>query len=184
MGTATSLASQTSLNSQTDPDGSVLPACILVSSDLTRSSKHNDWFPASLENYMAIWLQKPVPLHCCDTSTHPRPPSYDACLDTVKMSLPSLTKAGIPEIEDNRSLERYPAFPAPAHTRHLKLARVRSTHMQNHRARSGQIHFIQSWHQTGESCCGCQRPRGGNPLSSANETSSPKTTDSDISSLT
>lgn len=39
--------------------------------------------------------------------------------------------------------------------------------MQNHRARSGQIHFIQSWHQTGESCCGCQRPRGGNPLPSA-----------------
>lgn len=51
LSTATNLASQSPLNSRIDPNGSVLPAYILVSSDIMGLSKHNGWFRASLEKY-------------------------------------------------------------------------------------------------------------------------------------
>jgi CelD/BcsL family acetyltransferase involved in cellulose biosynthesis len=53
----------------------------------------------------------------------------------------------------------------------------KSTDMQNHRARSGQIHFIQSWHQTGGSpAVGASAPDGGTtPFSYKTSSSRPQT---------
>lgn len=92
------------------------------------------------------------------TQTHPL---IDVtCLATGGTCLLSLMKAASPEMEivAQRSQVltlRQPALPVWNKSYGCEsgqLGRVEeSTDMQNHRARSGQIHFIQSWHQTGGS---------------------------------